>query len=68
MPNVFTSNAEEIRFYTKELLADGNAHTKHEIRSYVNNHATDGAFTEGMISGAIDALVKNSNGEYVRAT
>ena len=66
MPAVFASNAEEIRFYIKELLADGELHTKGEIRFYVKNNApSGGTFTEGMISGALRDLVKKSHGEYI---
>ena len=32
----FRSNAEEIRFYAKELLQDGAMHTREEIMQYVN--------------------------------
>ena len=61
----FISNAEEIRAFTKELLADGAIHTKDEIRSYVNSNApSGGSFTDGMFSGALYDLVINSNGAY----
>lgn len=65
MDRIFTSNAEEIRYYVKELLEDGELHNREEIRNYVREHSQNGAgFSEGMFTGAIRDLVVNSQGLY----
>lgn len=65
MPH-YRSNAEEIRFYAKELLQDGQMHTRDEITQYVKEHSPNADnFTEGMFTGAIRDLVRNSNGIYI---
>ena len=65
MPH-YRSNAEEIRFYAKELLQDGQMHTRDEITQYVKAHSPNADnFTEGMFTGAIRDLVRNSNGAYI---
>lgn len=62
----FRSNAEEIRFYAKELLQDGAMHTREEIMQYVKDHSSNARnFTEGMYTGAIRDLIVNSNGDYI---
>lgn len=62
----YRSNAEEIRFYAKELLQDGQMHTRDEIAQYVKVHSPNADnFTEGMFTGAIRDLVRNSNGTYI---
>ena len=38
MPH-YRSNAEEIRYYAKELLQDGQMHTRDEITQYVKAHS-----------------------------
>lgn len=61
----FTSNAEAIKFFAKEMLADGQAHTVAEIKSYVReNYAKGIVFTDGMYAGAIRSLVQSSSGRY----
>ena len=61
----FSSNAEEIRFYVKELLKDGKMYSREEIMNYVKTQSPKGgSFTEGMYTGAIRDLVRNSNGLY----
>ena len=62
----FRSNADEIRFYEKQLLEDGLVHTREELFRYVREHSTSGAvFTDGMMSGATRDLVRNSGGLYL---
>ena len=62
----FPSNAEEIRYYVKELLQDGKMYPREEIMEYVKTHSPNGtSFTEGMFTGAIRDLVRNSNGLYI---
>ncbi len=62
----FSSNAEEIRFYVKELLKDGKMYSREEIMNYVKTQSPKGgSFTEGMYTGAIRDLVRNSNGLYI---
>lgn len=59
----FSSNAEEIRYYIKQLLQDGAIHGIEEMRSYVERHSSNSAnFTTGMYTGAIRDLVRNSGG------
>lgn len=61
----FSSNAEEIRYYIKQLLQDGAIHGIEEMRSYVERHSSNSAnFTTGMYTGAIRDLVRNSGGRY----
>lgn len=62
----YRSNAEEIRFYAKQLLQDGLTHRRSEIFQYVKAHAPHAhMFTNGMLTGAIYDLVHNSNGVYI---
>ena len=52
----FNSNAEEIRFFTKQLLDDGGEKSTQDIINYVK--AKSGKdFTQGMFSGAINDLI-----------
>lgn len=60
----FTSNADKIRYYMKELLEDGNPHTVSEIKRYVNKEA-EYTFGPGTYAGAIRSLMLNSQGAYV---
>ena len=61
----FTSNAQEIRHYAKQLLDDGAEHSREEILSYIREHAPKGQrLTDGMLSGAIRDLLRNSDGLY----
>ena len=62
----YRSNAEEIRFFAKKLLEDGLMHTREEIFRYVKENSSNAnVFTEGMFTGAIRDLVRNSNGAYI---
>jgi len=54
----FNSNAEEIRYYIKQLLDDGEEKTTQEIDRYVRAAAPDKTFTQGMISGSRNDLIK----------
>ncbi len=59
------SNAEEIRFYVKQLLEDGQPHDKDEMRAYLAANAPRAAsYTSGMLAGALYSLVQNSGGRY----
>lgn len=61
----FSSNTEEVRYYTEQLLADGKEHSVQEIKDYVEYHSNHGQdFTNGIIAGALRSLVQNSNGKY----
>ncbi|MFT3951191.1 MAG: hypothetical protein QM689_04455 [Oscillospiraceae bacterium] len=61
----FRSNAEEIRFFTKKLLEDGNAYSASEITRHVKSKSTHGGdFTVGMFAGALYDLVKNGSDYY----
>ena len=60
----FNSNAEEIRYYTKQLLDSGNEKSTQEIISYVKS-TTGKDFTQGMFSGAINDLI-NMERSYKR--
>ena len=52
----FASNAEEIRYYTRELLADNKEHTVKEIKNYIESK-TNKIYTDGTYSGALRDLV-----------
>ena len=56
----FKSNADEIRFYIKELLKDGNEHTIRDIEEYIEQHSSN-KFTSGMLSGALKTLLDDKN-------
>lgn len=58
----FQSNAEEIRHYLKQLLEDGQPHSRTELFNYVNSNSSNGcSFTVGMLSGALKTLTDNSD-------
>lgn len=52
----FRSNSEEIRYYIKELLDQGEEQTTQEIIQYVKQ-ASEKEFTSGMLSGAINDFI-----------
>lgn len=52
----FTSQAQEIRHYTKELLADNEEHELKEIKQYVLQR-TGKVFEHGAYAGALRDLV-----------
>ena len=54
----FSSNAQEIRYWTKQLLADGNEYGVGEIKEYVKNKS-EKDFTVGTYAGALRDLVAN---------
>lgn len=60
----FTSGSDEIRHYVVELLKDDKAHSKEEIKKYVEAMAGR-KFTDGQFAGVLARLVK-SNG-YINA-
>lgn len=58
----FQSNAEEIRHYLKQLLEDGQPHSRTELFNYVNSNSSNGcSFTVGMLSGALKTLTDSSD-------
>lgn len=58
----FHSNAEEIRHYLKQLLEDGQPHSRTELFNYVNSNSSNGcSFTVGMLSSALKTLTDNSD-------
>jgi hypothetical protein len=62
----FNSNADEVRYFTKQLLSDFKEHSIQEIKGYV--HQKSGKqFSHGTMVGAIrDLLEKNPNFENIR--
>ncbi|MCA0970636.1 hypothetical protein LCM20_08560 [Halobacillus litoralis] len=56
----FSSNAEEIKHFTKELLADGQEYTRSEIIEYVIQQSGRNDFTEGNYSGSLNDLVRRN--------
>ncbi|MDE6953546.1 MAG: hypothetical protein K2P09_07005 [Erysipelotrichales bacterium] len=63
---LFSSNAEEIKFYIAEMLSDGEIHNRDKIREYVIEHFHDrNILTEGMFTGALRSLVESSQGAYI---
>ena len=57
------SNAEKIRQYYKELLADGNRHSRTELFEYARNKSEERDFSLGMLTGGLKTLVDGSK-EY----
>lgn len=63
---IFSSNAEEVRYFAKKLLEDGQEHSVQEIKDFVTSHSEHSQdFTIGMYAGALRSLVQNSNGRYI---
>ncbi len=60
----FRSNAEEIKFYIRELLDEGGEETIQEIIAYVKERSGK-EFTGGMFSGAMNDLLDREK-EYRR--
>ena len=60
----FRSNAEEIKFYTRELLDEGEEKTIQEIIAYVKKRSGK-EFSSGMFSGAVNDLIDREK-EYCR--
>lgn len=63
MNNQFKSQAEEIRFYTKELLNKGGKYSVKEIKAYVLEKSTK-QFSDGAYAGSLRDLINNSNDYY----
>ncbi|KHF26704.1 hypothetical protein LR68_04475 [Anoxybacillus sp. BCO1] len=59
----FASKSEEIKFYVLEFLADGQEHSREEIKEYVMKRASHSDFTEGTFAGSLYDLAqrKKSN-------
>ncbi|MGG3942092.1 hypothetical protein ABEV54_11715 [Peribacillus psychrosaccharolyticus] len=57
----FNSQADQIRYYTRELLADKKEHNVQEIKDYVKNQ-TQKNFSPGAYAGAIRDLVAKEDG------
>ena len=49
------SNAEEIKKYYKQLLMDGQPHSREELFLFARENGTN--YTDGMLSGALKTLV-----------
>lgn len=65
--NTFSSNAEEIKFYIRELLNDGEEKSTQDIIGYVKSTSPAGeTFTDGMLSGAINDLMSKEKKNYCR--
>ena len=62
----FRSNAEEIKFYIKQLLDDGQPKSIREIIQYVKEKSGKD-FTSGMLSGAVNDLIDRER-EYQRVS
>jgi hypothetical protein len=62
----FNSKSEEIKFYVQELLADGQEHTREEIKEYVTKRAGHNNFTEGNFAGSLYDLVQRNKIKSVR--
>lgn len=61
----FKSNADEIRFYIKELLEDEREHTISDINKYISKHSSRD-FSSGMLSGALKTLLDDKNYENIK--
>lgn len=61
----FSSNAEEIRYYVKQLLDQGEEKTTQEIIQYVKE-ASGKEFTGGMLAGAINDFIDKEKKNYRR--
>lgn len=57
----FGSNSQEIRYWAKQLLADGTEHSVSEIKEYVKNKSGKD-FTVGTYAGALRDLASNEPG------
>jgi len=63
----FSSNADEIRFYIKQVLDGGAEKSTTEIHEYVRNAAAGKEFTQAMIAGALnDLLVREDIYQRIR--
>lgn len=60
----FSSNADEIRFYVKQLLNDYKDHNCKEINDFIRKTPNGYKFTGGMITGAIKTLVDTERDNY----
>ncbi|EPZ37551.1 hypothetical protein JV16_02971 [Anoxybacillus ayderensis] len=62
----FASKSEEIKFYVLEFLADGQEHSREEIKEYVMKRASHSDFTEGTFAGSLYDLAQRKKIESVR--
>ena len=60
--SVTPSNAQKIKVLYKELLSDGEEHSRIELFSYAQKNG-DTKFTEGMLTGALRTLISDTD-EY----
>lgn len=51
------TNANQIKKRYRELLADGNVHSRRELLDYAKSSDPDRNYTEGMLAGALKTLV-----------
>ena len=58
-----TSNAQVIKSYYKEIMADRKEHSRSELFDYVQNRS-ECKYTDGMLTGALRTLVTDTH-EYV---
>lgn len=62
----FKSNAEEIKYYTLEMLSDGNEHSRTDIIKYVKERSGRDDFTEGNFSGSFQDLVRKNQMSLIK--
>ena len=55
------SNAKQIRKKFKELLDDGQPHSRKELFAYAKEDVEENAYTIGMLTGALKSLVDSSD-------
>lgn len=60
----FKSNAEEIRYYMKELLNTGKEYTVDEIKEYVSSKSGK-SFSSGTYAGAMRDLIERDPNYFV---
>jgi len=60
----FKSNAEEIRYYMKQLLSSGNEYTVDQIKAYVKEKSGKN-FTNGTYAGAMRDLIDRDPNYYI---
>lgn len=55
------SNAMQIREKFKELLDDGQSHSRKELFAYVKENSEGNTYTDSMLAGALKTLVESCN-------
>lgn len=63
MKEVFRSQADEIRYYVRQLLDNGEEYTVKAIKEFVESES-DKKFTDGAYAGSLRDLIKN-NIQYI---